>query len=69
MIMMEDDQKMLKLELSTEDVNVILKALGNLPFIQVFDLIGRIHDQANQQFKQGQGGSKLEDRMSPPPKF
>ncbi len=39
----------LVLQLPMEDVNLILKALGNLPFHQVYDLIGKIHQQANEQ--------------------
>jgi len=37
------------LELTFEEVNLVLKSLGNLPFNQVFDVIGKIHDQANAQ--------------------
>jgi hypothetical protein len=45
------NDKILQVELSFEDINLILKALGNLPFNQVYDLIGRIHDQANSQMQ------------------
>ena len=41
----------IKLDLSIEDINLILKALGNLPFNEVYDVIGKIHDQANEQSK------------------
>lgn len=41
----------IQLDLNFDDVNTILKALGNLPFNQVYDLIGKIHDQANAQAK------------------
>lgn len=37
------------LELSIDEVNLILKALGEMPFSQVYDLIGKIHLQSNQQ--------------------
>lgn len=37
------------LELSMDDLNIILKALGNLPFNEVYEIIGQIHAQANQQ--------------------
>ncbi len=40
-----------KLELELEEVNLILKSLGNLPFKEVFELIGKINQQANQQLK------------------
>ena len=41
----------IKLELSFEEINIILKALGNLPFNQVYHIIGKIHEQANGQIK------------------
>lgn len=43
------ENKQIRLDLSFEEVNTILKALGNLPFNEVYDLIGKIHEQANQQ--------------------
>lgn len=39
----------IQLELDLNEINTILKALGQLPFTEVYDLIGKIHDQANQQ--------------------
>ncbi|WMX15933.1 MULTISPECIES: hypothetical protein [unclassified Aureispira] len=45
------DNKNIKLELNFDEVNIILKALGNLPFNEVYDLIGKIHEQANAQAK------------------
>lgn len=39
----------IQLNLKVEEVNIILQALGSLPFNQVFELIGEIHDQANAQ--------------------
>jgi hypothetical protein len=41
--------KKINLKLSVNEVNLVLKALGNLPFNEVFELIGTIHDQANAQ--------------------
>jgi len=53
MLMTKKDKKHLSqkihLELTFEEVNLVLKSLGNLPFNQVFDVIGKIHDQANAQ--------------------
>lgn len=43
------EKKDIQLNLNFEEVNVILKALGNLPFNEVYDLIGKIHEQANNQ--------------------
>jgi len=43
-----NDEK-ISLELSVDEVNTILKALGTMPFNQVYELIGSIHQQANKQ--------------------
>lgn len=43
------NNKTIQLNLSFEEINIILKALGNLPFNEVYDIIGKIHDQANTQ--------------------
>ncbi len=39
----------INLQFSVEEVNVIIKALGTMPFNQVYEIIGNIHQQANQQ--------------------
>ena len=44
-----DNNKNIQLKLNFEEVNVILKALGNLPFNEVYDLIGKIHEQGKTQ--------------------
>jgi hypothetical protein len=44
--------KTVELELSVEEVNVILEALGAQPFARVYGLIGRIQEQARQQLAQ-----------------
>ena len=41
----------IELNLSFDEINIVLKALGSLPFNEVYDLIGKIHDQANLQAK------------------
>lgn len=41
--------KEINLSLKVEDVNLVLTALGNLPFIQVHELIGKIQSQASAQ--------------------
>jgi hypothetical protein len=41
----------IELNLSFDEINIVLKALGSLPFNEVYDLIGKIHDQANTQAK------------------
>jgi hypothetical protein len=39
----------MKLELTINDVNVILQALGNAPYAQVFELVEKIRTQAQAQ--------------------
>lgn len=46
-----DQNKKLQLNLSLDEINIILKALGNMPFNEVYDLIGKIHEQAAEQNK------------------
>ena len=41
----------IELNLSFDEINIDLKALGSLPFNEVYDLIGKIHEQANAQAK------------------
>lgn len=35
--------------ISLEEANKIFKALGNLPFVEVYELIGKLNEQANRQ--------------------
>lgn len=51
-MLMPNQDKEIKLELSFEEVNLVLKGLGFLPFKDVFELVGKIHEQANEQFRQ-----------------
>jgi hypothetical protein len=44
--------KTIQLELTIEETNLILEALGQMPFARVFALIGRIQDNARQQLEQ-----------------
>ena len=34
-------------EISIEEAKIIFKALGKLPFEEVYELIGKLNDQAN----------------------
>ena len=43
------NKKEIQLKLNIDEINLLLKALGNLPFNEVYDLI---HDQANVQSKE-----------------
>lgn len=43
--------KEISLQLSTEEINLILEGLGTLPFVKVYGLIGKIQQQAAQQLQ------------------
>lgn len=47
--------KEFKLKLDINEVNLIIKALGNLPFNQVSELVGKIHNQAQEQLVAANG--------------
>ncbi len=39
----------MKLELTVPEINVVMQALGNMPYAQVFELIEKIRTQAKEQ--------------------
>ncbi len=43
-------RKKLLFTLTIEEANLIFKALGDRPFNEVFELIGKLHEQANEQY-------------------
>lgn len=45
----------MQLQLTTEQVNQILNALAQQPYIQVHELIATIQQQGNAQLQQGNG--------------
>lgn len=49
--------KEINLSFKLEEVNLILTALGNLPFIQVNELIVKIQTQATTQLTNGNGAN------------
>jgi hypothetical protein len=44
------DQK-IKLELTIDEINVVLNALGQMPYVQVVNILNNISRQAESQFK------------------
>ncbi|CCM10162.1 hypothetical protein ACRRVA_02140 [Candidatus Cardinium hertigii] len=44
-------QNTIALRLNITEVNVIIKALSEKPFREVYELIGKIHAQSNAQLK------------------
>jgi hypothetical protein len=49
------------IHISLEEANLILESLGNLPFVKVYALIGKIQEQAHQQLS----GNSVPDAASP----
>ena len=43
------NMKQIKLDLTVDEANLIMEGLGNLPFVKVHELIGKIHEQASAQ--------------------
>ncbi len=41
----------IKLDLSLEEINTIIEALGKEPFIKVYKIIEKLHLEANKQLK------------------
>lgn len=39
----------IQLQLSTDEINLVLEGLGGMPFVKVFTLIGKIQQQAASQ--------------------
>lgn len=40
------DNQDIHLQLTTDEINLILESLGNLPFVKVYALIGKLQQQA-----------------------
>ena len=55
------------LQLTIDEANLILEALGELPFAKVYGLIGKIQEQAGQQLSPDKQASDTEAVASFPP--
>ena len=51
----------IKLELGIDDVNLILEAVGQLPFARVYKLVGRIQEQVQAQLDTAKSEPQQED--------
>lgn len=56
--------KELKLNLNVNEVNLLIKALGQLPYQQVHELIAKIHQQATHQLTHVNGANKESNASS-----
>lgn len=49
----------IQLQLSTDEINLLLEGLGGMPFVRVFALVGKIQQQVTEQFN-GAASSEAE---------
>lgn len=59
--------KEINLQLTIDEANLVLEALGNLPFARVYTLIGKIQEQAGQQLRMAE--SQAGPANNQPPKI
>ncbi|WP_157520708.1 hypothetical protein [Herbidospora daliensis] len=45
--LVKHEEKEIPLSLTLGELNVVLEALGNLPYVRVYELIGKLHEQAS----------------------
>lgn len=48
---MATEKRNIEFHVTLEEANLIFKSLGNLPFKDVYELIGKLNEQANLQLK------------------
>ena len=59
--------KDITLQITIDEANLILEALGNLPFARVYTLIGKIQEQAGQQLNAGEPPAEANSADFPAP--
>jgi hypothetical protein len=52
------DKQDIRLELSAEEINLLLEGLGSMPFVKVYTLIGKIQQQASGQLNKAAGSTE-----------
>jgi hypothetical protein len=53
--------KQVNLKLSVNEVNMVLKALGQFPYNQVYETVNKIHAQASEQVMEDAMGLKVNE--------
>ena len=56
---MQNGNQKIRLELTIDEINVILNALGQMPYVQVVSILNNISKQAESQFKSKEDTDKL----------
>ncbi|MCX2742691.1 hypothetical protein OO013_02375 [Mangrovivirga sp. M17] len=54
---MDNNKMEITLKVTVEEGNMIFKGLGKLPFEEVYELIGKLNDQANRQLAENAGNN------------
>ena len=54
--------KKIQLSVTVEEGNLIFKGLSKLPFEEVYELIGKLNEQANHQLRDGSGRDQENSR-------
>lgn len=57
----------IQLRLTIDDLNLILEAVGNLPFARVYGLVSKLQAQAAEQIQAGQGQAAAAPAAVVPP--
>ncbi len=63
---MPNTNKTLTLQLTLEEVNKILSALGNQPYVEVYPLVQKLQQQARGQVQQVEEVPAVENEEEPP---
>ena len=58
-------KKDITLQFTPDEVNVIMEGLGNLPFVKVYQLIGKIQEQAGEQLQEKSNGKAIKATQEP----
>ena len=59
--------KEINLQITVDEANLLLEALGTQPFARVFALIGKIQEQAGQQLRAEDKPAEADSAESPAP--
>jgi hypothetical protein len=51
------DKQNITLQLSADEINLLLEGLGSMPFVRVYNLVGKIQQQASGQLSDDAGSS------------
>lgn len=59
---MQTKKDEINVQLTTEEANTVLEALGNLPFVRVYKIIEKIHLQAAANQKKNNPSENTDDK-------